>query len=121
MAFRRKQHLVIMLSMDVDKSIADLPENGNRCGMSVDPCGASAVCSDLTGQQKFIVHMGNGKRIQSRTDQRIQVGEKRCHHCFFAAGSHNVPCDTLPQHRMDAVQQNGLSGAGLTGKHVEPG
>ena len=118
-ALRCQQHLIVVLPVNVDESVTDLPQHRNCCGMAVHPCRTAAVCGDLSGKQQLIVGVGNGKCVQSGTDQRIQMREKCRHHCLFAACPHNVPRDTLSQNRMDPVQQNRFSGTGFTGKHIQ--
>ena len=121
MAFRREQHLIVMLSVDVDQRAADLPQHGNRSGMSIDPCCTSAVRCDLPCQQQLVVLVGDGKRIQLGADRRRELGKQRRNDRFFATGPHNVSGHTLPQYGMNAMDQDGFSGTGLPGEHVQMG
>ncbi len=119
MLFGIHKYFIVMLSVNVYKSFAQLTHSGYRSCLGVYSCAAAAVCGYLTGYHQLVVLAAYAelRKLSYRS------GSKMPKHCaysrFFAAGTHHIPADPFSENGVYTSDKNGLSRARFSRKDVE--
>ena len=119
MPFRPEQDLIVVLSVDRHQRFPECAEHCGGCGLSVDLADTAAVRRDFARQQQLVI----GSLLPVFSQNRPRFIRERRELCrdnsLFAAGAHQILTCPLPENSLNTVDQNGFSGAGLTGEGIE--
>ena len=93
MTGRVQQLLAVVLAVDVQQLLAQLPELRDRHQPAIDPALVLAVSPDLPLEQQLVPLLGESPLLQPVRGQG--AGEHRLHPGGLAAGANQLPAGPL--------------------------
>jgi len=118
---RRKQLLVFVLAVDIDKAFADIPYHGRRCRNSVHPKTRFAVLSNFALDQYAAFFLLQAKLVERGARSDGNFLKKRRNPCFFRTCPDQLLAGSFAQHRVKRINDNRFSRSGFAGEYVETG
>ena len=118
MAGRVQQLLSVVLAVDVQQLLAQLPQLRHRHRAAIHPAQVASVSLDLPLEQQLL--LGHRDAVFLKPRQGRCLGKHRRHQSRTGSGADKLPAGALAQHRSDGVDDDGFARSGLTGQHVEP-
>ena len=118
MTGRVQQTHGVMLTVDVDKPPAQLPQDGGSGRHPVDTAGALALGGDLTAEQQGLRAL-IACLFEAVENSRRHVLERGPDDGLGRAGAHEILGSAVAQNGVDGVDEDGFACARLTGQDVE--
>ena len=115
-----QEKLAIVLTVYVQKAVADLAQQRHGDGPSVGPAGVLSIGVNLPLQEQLPALGADTALLQHRQVLR-HAGEQSTDKGLAGPGTDQIPRGPLAQHRTHGVNHNGLTRASLTGEDVEAG
>ena len=118
--FGREQLVALVLTVNVNQVLPQLAQHRNGCRSAVDFAAAFAAQAQTALQQQGAV-----LRLKAETGERllycrVDVLKQGADKSGLFAGADDVSGGALSHDGVDGVDNDTLSGAGLTGEHVQP-
>ena len=114
------QGVLFVLPVDVNEAAADVGQKGQRAQTAVEVDPVASATADDPLQHQFVLGLAPG-RLQSVTSGRRQIGEQGLHRRLVGSFADEVGGNPSSQEKAQRGEHDGLPGAGLSGKDVEPG
>ena len=114
-----KQDLIIMLTVDGNELHADLTQCGNGGRSAVDSADGAAVRTDFARQRHLPFIAGYSHFGQQLHHLIGKIGEECGHSGPLTSGTHPVTGNSLSEHGLNAVDQDGFTGTGFAGEHMK--
>ena len=118
MTGRVQQAHGVVLTVDVDKPPAQLPQDGGSGRHPVDTAGALALGGDLTAEQQGLRAL-IACLFEAVENSRRHVLERGPDDSLGRAGAHEILGSAVAQNGVDGVDEDGFACARLTGQDVE--
>ena len=124
----REQGLLVVLAVDVNELFPGFGQGSDRDHPTVDPGPRASTGRDRAGQYDLYVPLSSRSlqalfaRLVTHAVHTVQAGyhEPGLHHGFFGPGPHQAGRGPPTQHQLEGLDQQRLTGAGLTGERGHP-